>query len=145
MTRESSRHCDQVESVLSRAIHTVLARGIQDPRVRGMISVTGIRVSADVANATVLVSVLPAEHSALTMHGLRHAARYIRREVGELVDMRRVPVLSFKLDQTIKKEAAIIGAINRARPEGEPEAGEPALEENAAPIDDDSMLEDPRT
>ena len=131
-----SRHTDQVGSVLSRAIQTVLARGLQDPRVGGIISITEVRTSTDMANATVLVSIMPAEKADLAMHGLRHAARYIRREVGKQVRFRRMPVLTFKLDHSLKKEAQVINAINRACPAGEADA---------EPSDDDSRLEDSRT
>jgi ribosome-binding factor A len=109
-----SLHTDQVASVLHRAVQQVITRGLNDPRVRGLISVTKVQVSGDLADATVSVSVMPAERAELTLHGLRHAARYIRTEVGRSVRMRRVPRLSFKLDASLKKEAQVIAAINEA-------------------------------
>ena len=109
-----SLHTDQVASVLRRAIQQVLSRGLNDPRVQGLISVTQVQVSDDLADATVSVSVLPAERGELTLHGLRHAARHIRTEVGKAVRMRRLPRFSFKLDESLKKEAQIIAAINEA-------------------------------
>ena len=110
-----SHHKDQTVSVLERAVQTVLSRGLNDPRVRGLISVTGIKVSDDLRNATVMVSILPEEHAGTSMHGLKSAARHIRREVGDIVSLRRVPDLSFKLDQSLKKHAAVLAAIEAAR------------------------------
>jgi ribosome-binding factor A len=109
-----SLHTDQVASVLRRAVQQVITRGLNDPRVRGLISVTKVHVSGDLADATVSVSVMPAEQAELTLHGLRHAARHIRTEVGRSVQMRRVPRLSFKLDESLKNEARVIAAINEA-------------------------------
>ncbi|MDY7107423.1 MAG: 30S ribosome-binding factor RbfA [Planctomycetota bacterium] len=109
-----SLHTEQVASVLHRAVQQVITRGLNDPRVQGLISVTGVQVSQDLADATVSVSVMPAERAELTLHGLRHAARHIRTEVGRSVRMRRVPRLSFKLDESLKKEARVIAAINKA-------------------------------
>jgi ribosome-binding factor A len=100
--------------VLRRAVQQVISRGLNDPRVQGLISVTQVQVSDDLADATVLVSVMPAERAELTVHGLRHAARHIRTEVGRSVRMRRVPRLSFRLDESLKKESRIIAAINEA-------------------------------
>ena len=101
-------------SVLRRAIQQVLSRGLNDPRVQGLVSVTRVQVSDDLSDATVSVSVMPAERAELTMHGLRHAARHIRTEVGRSVKMRRVPRFSFRLDESLKKEAQIIAAIDEA-------------------------------
>jgi ribosome-binding factor A len=110
-----SARIDQVESVLHRAVQDVITRGLNDPRVRGLISVTRVKVSPDLAHATVSVSVLPEEHAELSMHGLRHANHHIRAEVGKRVRMRRVPLLAFNLDKSLKKEAEVIAAINEAR------------------------------
>lgn len=114
-----SLHTDQVASVIKRAVQTVLTRGLNDPRVRGLISVTRVKVSPDLAEAGVYVSITPADHAELTMHGLKHAARHIRHEISGTVDLRRVPRLRFLMDETLKKEAGVLAAINRARSEDE--------------------------
>lgn len=104
----------QVASGLQRAIQQVINRGLQDPRVRGLITVTEVRVSGDLRDATVMISVTPEEHESLTLHGIRSAAKHIRRQAGELVRMRTLPTLHFKLDRAGKEQAKIIAAINRA-------------------------------
>ena len=109
-----SIHCQQVASVLRRAVQEVLSRGLNDPRVRGLISVTNVRVSEDLADATVSVSIMPAADAELTVRGLRHAARHIRTQVGRRVKLRRTPHLTFKLDETLKREAKVIAAVNEA-------------------------------
>ena len=109
-----SVHKEQVASVLSRALQGVLSRGLNDPRVRGMLSVTRVNVSDDLQNATVMISVLPSEHSELTIHGLRHAAQHIRTEVGKQIRIRRMPRLSFKLDESLKKEAEVLAGCHDA-------------------------------
>jgi ribosome-binding factor A len=110
---------DQVESVLHRAVQQVLSKGLNDPRVRGLLSVTDVVVSDDLRQATVSVSILPAEHVELSMHGLKHAARHIRVQVGELVRMRRVPELHFRLDASLKQQAEVELAIRDAMEDDE--------------------------
>ncbi|MCP3902310.1 MAG: 30S ribosome-binding factor RbfA [Planctomycetes bacterium] len=109
-----SHHGDQIESVLCRALQEVLSRGLNDPRVRGLISVTGITLSVDKRDATVMISVLPAERGSSTLHGLKHAAQHLRTEVGKRVRLRRMPRLEFKLDRSLKVEADVLAAIDRA-------------------------------
>lgn len=121
---------DRVNSTLRRALQDAIARGINDPRVRGLITVTGVEVSPDLRNAIVRVSVLPESAQQLTLHGLSSAAGMLRREIGDAVRMRRVPELTFQLDDSLKRQARVLSAIARAR-EAEGEAGpaeEPAEE-----------------
>lgn len=112
-----SRRVEQIAAELRRAVQQVLAKGLSDPRVRGMITVTGVTVSDDLRQATISVSVLPEEHQELTLHGLRAAARFVRREAGELVAMKRLPEFVFRLDHQLKRQAATLEAIARARAE----------------------------
>ncbi len=114
---------DQVASVIRRAVQAVLSKGLNDPRVRGLLSVTRVEVSDDLARAAVLVSVLPPEQADLTLHGLRHAARHIQIRVREMVRMRRMPRLVFRLDESIKREAGIYSAITEARRSDRQQAG----------------------
>jgi ribosome-binding factor A len=114
-----SHRLEQVGSTLHRAIQDVLARGLSDPRIGGMITVTGVDVSADMKTATVRVSVLPEKRQALTMHGLRDAAAHVRHKVGDLVAMREVPQLWFKLDTSLKRQAEVLDAIAKVAAERE--------------------------
>ena len=106
-----SQHSNQIESVLRRAVQDVLMRGLNDPRVRGLISVTKVEVSSDYADATIWCSVLPEEHGPLSIRGIESAANWIRREAAEKVRLRRMPRLRFKLDGTLKKQADVMAAI----------------------------------
>lgn len=105
----------QIESALKRAISQVLMQKLSDPRVTGMISVTRITVSPDLHDAYVYVSVLPARSQTQTLNGLRHAGTHIYQKVCELVKMKRVPHLDFRLDESIKKQAQVLEAIRRGR------------------------------
>lgn len=105
----------QLEARLREAIQTVIARGLNDPRIRGLVTVTGVHLSPDGAEATVGVSILPADASELSMHGLRHAMPHVQARVANALSLRRMPRLILKLDESLKKEAAVIAAINEAR------------------------------
>jgi len=113
-----SRRTEQLASTLQRAIQDVIARGLSDPRISGLITITSVRVSPDLREAIVMVSVLPEERQELVVHGLKHAAPHIRREIGEHIRSRQLPTLQFRLDESLKKQAAVIRAISQASSSG---------------------------
>ncbi len=112
----SGRRTERVSAQLQRSIQQVLIRGLQDPRARGLITVTNVDVSKDLRDATIRVSVLPHEHENLTLHALKDAERHIRRQTGELVAMHRLPAFHFKLDTSLRKQAEVIEALTQQLP-----------------------------
>lgn len=112
-----NRRPDQVASLLRTAVQEVLARGFQDPRIRGLITLTDITVSADLKSATIMVSIMPQERQDLTLHGLRAASRHIRHQISEKLDLRYTPDLYFKLDASLKKQAGVYEALAKVAQE----------------------------
>ncbi len=110
-----TRRVEQLASTLQREIQACIDRGLQDPRVSGLITITGVRVSPDRRAATVHVSIFPEDRQELCMHGLRAAAAHIRHDLSNRIDVRRAPDITFKLDESLKKQAAVFEAINNAR------------------------------
>ena len=119
---------NQVESVIQRAVQSMLTRGLNDPRVRGLISVTGVELSLDGKQAFINVSVLPPEHAELTMHGLHHAEKHIRFQVARDVRLRRLPYFTFRLDMAIKKQSEVLAAIAAAQRRSDGEIDEDVVD-----------------
>lgn len=99
---------------MKRAVQEVLVRGLSDPRIRGLVTVTDVEVTDDMRRAVVKVSVLPETHSAATIHGLRRATLRIQKKVNEKLALRRPPHLEFQLDDSLKRQAEVLAAINTA-------------------------------
>lgn len=145
-----SHRVEQVESSLQRAVSQIIQRELNDPRVRGLVSITRADVAPDFSQAQLFVSVLPAEHGPLSVQGLNAAAPHIRKQVRRLVNLHKLPRLEFRLDEGLKKEAEVYAAIAqglqkeaRLAPEPDPEAtpsGDPAADD-AAPADDQTTQE----
>ena len=125
-----SRRTEKLGATIQRQLQAQLARGLSDPRVKGLITVTGVRVTDDLATAIVSVSVLPADQQKLTMHGLRAAAGFLRKGLGKHVQTRRLPTLQFELDESLKREAEVLAALDRVR--AEREQAEPAADDGSA-------------
>ena len=106
-----SHRKQQIESTLKRVVSKVISRGLSDPRIAGLVSVTTVDMSPDCHQATVYVSVIPQAYESRTVHGLNHAAGYIQSVVRKEVVMRSAPHLRFKIDGSLKKQAAVFDAI----------------------------------
>ena len=118
-----SQRTDQIAGLLRDAIQKVIAKGLHDPRIRGLITVTRVTVSEDLQSATVYISVMPEQHRDLTMHGLRAAAKHIRHAVSNQLALRKTPELLIKPDTVAARQASVLDALAKVanEPERKPE------------------------
>ena len=94
MSQRTERVQKLARQVLGEAIHD-----LKDPRI-GFATVTAVRITPDLRQARVLVSVMGTqEEQAETMKGLASAKPHLRAELGKQVRMKYLPELSFELDQ----------------------------------------------
>jgi ribosome-binding factor A len=115
----SEHRGEQLGSVIHRAVQAVISGGLSDPRLDALITVIDVKVTEDRRTAVVSVSVMPEKHESRVIHGLRDAAKHIRRQAGELIEVHKLPELVFKLDRTNKKQAELLDAMARVRAERE--------------------------
>lgn len=101
----------RVASAIHRAVQKALEKGLSDPRIRGVITVTGVRVSPDLKHAVIRVSIYPEQHEAIAMHGLQSAARRIRHTVSDEINLPRTPEFRFELDRGLKAQAQVLEAL----------------------------------
>lgn len=111
--RRQQRLSDLIRAEIARLI----ARELKDPRI-GFTTVTQVKVSPDLHEARVYVSVLgSAEQQAETLRGLTAAAPFIRHELGHLLRLRRTPAVSFHLDHSIEQGARIEELLSKIKEE----------------------------
>jgi ribosome-binding factor A len=104
----TNRRPDRVSEAIREEIAMFLADGVKDPRVSGLVTVTGVDVTRDLRNAKVFVSVMGSdEERAATMEGLAGLAPQLRGRIGRALQLRLAPVISFKLDESIARAARI--------------------------------------
>ncbi len=109
-----NRKTEQLASSLRRVLGELIGRGLSDPRIQGLVSVTGVQLVAKGRTAEVGVSVLPAEHGPLALQGLNSAAAHLRSKVGDVLRLRVCPEIRFVLDDSLKNQADVLGAIREA-------------------------------
>ena len=94
------------------AISAIMTRGdVQDPDLDGTsITVSEVRVSPDLRNATVFVMPLGGDEQGTIIKALNRNSAYIRGEMSKVVHMKYMPRLKFKLDDSFD-EASHIDAL----------------------------------
>ena len=94
----------------------ILARGIKDPRVTGFVTITGAKMSPDLKEITVYLSIhAEEEERARTLEGLRAAATYLQREVARSLKLRYTPHLRFVYDESVERGDRIERLLKEAK------------------------------
>jgi ribosome-binding factor A len=80
----------------------ILRRDMKDPRI-GFVSVTDVELSPDLRHARIFVSIYgDADTKARTMTVLTSAAGFVRTELAHRIRLRRMPEVTFRLDESIE-------------------------------------------
>lgn len=125
----ASYRINRINDDIMRELASLL-RGVKDPRVQGMISITRTETTADLRYCTVYVSPLDKRDVKEMMKGLKSASGYLRRELGHHLNLRYTPELTFVADDSIERGTRIIAKINQvtaedaAKAKGRPESAE---------------------
>jgi ribosome-binding factor A len=126
----TSYRADQVGEQVREEIMSIIHRDLKDPRI-GFVSITAVRMSPDLRQARVRVSVLgnPEEKKA-SIAGLVSAKGLIRHELGRrLQNLKFSPDLRFEIDPSIEYSVHIAELLKEvlppARQGGVPGAGYP--------------------
>ncbi len=122
----TGHRASRLNEQLKREISGILSRKVRDPRV-GHVLVTEARVSGDLWVARVFFRVLdPDRDPAEVREGLEAAGPFIRKELGKVLRIRRVPELRFQFDETLDSAARIEEVLKEVLPEEEDGDGEGA-------------------
>ena len=100
MSPANHRH-ERVGEEIAHEINAMLAGELKDPRLEGMVVASEVRVQPDMKHARVFINVKGTnKEQSDAIKALEHAAGYIRRELVERLQLRRVPELHFSLDNS---------------------------------------------
>ena len=105
---------DRISEQIRRELAELIRTELKDPRV-GMISITGVEVSADYAHAKVFFSSMSGrEHLDSVLVGLQKAAGFLRRELGRRITIHSTPQLHFVFDESLERGADLSKLIQQA-------------------------------
>jgi ribosome-binding factor A len=115
--RERTQRQLRVGETIRHSLVQVLARGeIRDPDLNGVsVTVTEVRVSPDLKNATAFVMPLGGEGIDIVVTALNRAAPFLRRSLAEKTTMRYLPRLSFIVDTAFEHSQHIDELLHSSR------------------------------
>ena len=112
----------------------LLAREVHDPGI-GFVTITRVHVTEDLLQARVFYTALGDQAAAQkTARALDRALPFLRRALGQRLRLRRVPELSFAIDESIGHQARVEELLEQIKRE---EAAHAADHPESTPADDD--------
>jgi ribosome-binding factor A len=121
----NSRRPDRVSEAIREAVAMFLTEGVKDPRVKGLVTVTGVDVTRDLRHARVHVSIMGTEaEKKETMEGLQSVAGHLRAKLGRTLRLRVTPELDFRYDASIAHAARIDSLLEQIRTDDKPSHGD---------------------
>ncbi len=97
------RRTERVADTLREEISQIVGYELEDPRLT-MVTVTDVRLSGNRREAKVYFTVAGTEEEHLqALNALKHAAPYVRKQLGLLLDLPRVPEIHFVRDRVEEK------------------------------------------
>lgn len=98
----------RISEEIKREISNIIQNELKDPRLPELVSVVSVNVTRDLRYAKVYVSVFGSdEQKENAIEGLKSAAGFIRKEIGNRVKLRYTPEIQFELDNSIEYGAYI--------------------------------------
>jgi ribosome-binding factor A len=120
MTERMRRVDEAIREVLSETIPK-----LKDPRI-GFVTVTGVKTTSDLKQATIWLSVLGAERTrAATLDALAGAAGVLQAAINRELHLRRTPLLLFAYDPSVERGVRMTKLIDELIPEDEPHDAAP--------------------
>jgi ribosome-binding factor A len=102
-----SRRPQRLAEQIKEEVSLIIAGEVEDPRV-GFVTVTDVKLSADLRHAKIYVSVVGTEDEVKSsIAALKHANGFIRHQLGAVLRMRHIPELHFAYDDTEARAARI--------------------------------------
>lgn len=107
-----SHRIDKIENLIKEEISLIFLFKLQnlDP---GLITVTNVRISPDLKNAKIYVSIFEKERRDVVLEKIRLKTKFIRSELASRITIKFVPELKFFLDDTLDYVEKIEGLIKK--------------------------------
>ena len=121
-----NRRPDRLAEAIREEVARFLNEKVKDPRITGMVTVTGVEVTRDLRTAKVFVSILGEGNRDKIFEGLDSLAGHLRARLGKSLGLRSAPEILFRHDESVARAAridALLAQIKEGRPESDGEPG----------------------
>lgn len=95
------KRTDRIAEMIQRKISQLILQEVKNPRMPAFITISGVKVSADLGHAKVYFTVLN-EDNKQTEGILNNASSYLRSALARTSKLRTVPQLHFIYDESVE-------------------------------------------
>lgn len=108
-----------IEKEILKVISKVLLEEVKNPKISGIVSVTKVSVTEDLKYADTYFSVLPSVNEKERqvnqdelLEGLNQIKGFLRKKIAEEIDIRFIPEIRVKIDNSIENAIRITKLLN---------------------------------
>lgn len=109
-----SERIRKAESRLKEIVGEEVA-SLSDPRIKGLVTITNVRVSPDLRQATIFYSLLSSENIEGATEGLQSSAGRIQAAVAAQTGFKHTPRLRFEQDPVVENVSRVEAAIRKLK------------------------------
>jgi len=110
------KRADRVSEMIQRELSNLLLERVSDPRLSGC-TITAVEMSDDLRYARIYFTMIDASEERVyhAMNGFKKASGFLRKFVGDTLELRYVPELRFFHDASLDRAAEMLEKIKEAR------------------------------
>jgi ribosome-binding factor A len=99
---------------IQRLLPDLIRRELKDPRVAGLLTITAVELSQDLAQAVVFITVLGEGNADEVVKGLNRASSFLRSALAQRMRARTVPALRFQYDTSVERGVRLTRLLEEA-------------------------------
>lgn len=112
---QNFKRTDRVAEMIQRKLAQIIPLEVKDPRLNGIVTISAVKVAADLGHAKVYFTVLNNDEK-LVASILNAAASYLRSALARSIKLRTVPQLHFIYDESIEYGQRLSRLIDKVNP-----------------------------
>lgn len=94
---------DKVEHLIQKEISLIVQNDVKDSKV-GMTTITAVKLTGDMSHAVVYFSIHGNDvRKDVALEGLNKAKGFIKSDLANRIDIKKIPDLEFKYDDSLDK------------------------------------------
>eukprot|EP01012_Entosiphon_sulcatum_P021738 TRINITY_DN26600_c0_g1_i2.p1 TRINITY_DN26600_c0_g1~~TRINITY_DN26600_c0_g1_i2.p1 ORF type:complete len:123 (+),score=11.82 TRINITY_DN26600_c0_g1_i2:121-489(+) len=109
------KRVDRIAEMMQRKLSQIIQLEIKDPRLPAFVTISSVKVTADLGHAKVYFTAFNAEKEK-TASILNSASSYLRKALARSVKLRTIPQLHFIYDESIEYGRRLSRLIDDANP-----------------------------
>lgn len=110
------KRTDRVAEMIQRKLAQIIPQEVKDPRLKGFITISAVKVTADLGHAKIYFTVFNDDKDVVVTI-LNAAASYLRSALARSITLRTVPQLHFVYDESIEYGERLTRLIDKANDE----------------------------